>query len=131
MLCRHVALFGWLLKSQLRSSKKDEVVDIVRVILPNKKDVDYVLSQRQKTVAVTTTIRQVISVLGKEHRLTTAEEIALDHTAHSLSEAITSRQAVSARLSSRRYIRAIRADCSCFISPAYLLHCIGRGWTGS
>ena len=90
MLCRHVALFGWLLKSQLRSSKKDEVVDIVRVMLPNKKDADYVLSQRQKTVAVITRIRQVISVLGKEHRLTTAEEIALDHTAHSLSEAITS-----------------------------------------
>ena len=59
-------------------------------MLPNKKDADYVLSQRQKTVAVTTTIRQVISVLGKEHRLTTAEEIALDHTAHSPSEAITS-----------------------------------------
>lgn len=48
MLCRHVALFGWLLKSQLRSSKKDEVVDIVRVMPPNKKDADYVLSQRQK-----------------------------------------------------------------------------------
>lgn len=90
MLARHVALFGWLLKSQLRFSKKDEVVDIVRVMLPNKEDADYVLSQRQKTVAVITRIRQVISVLGKQHRLTTAEEIALDHTAHSLSEAITS-----------------------------------------
>ena len=65
MLCRHVALFGWLLKSQLRSSKKDEVVDIVRVMLPNKKDADYVLSQRQKTVAVITRIRQMISISGK------------------------------------------------------------------
>jgi len=90
MLGRHVAIFGWLLKSQLRFTKKDEVVDIVRAMLPNKRDADYVLSQRQKPVVVITRIRQVIALLGKEHRLTTAEEIALDHTAHTLSEAITS-----------------------------------------
>jgi predicted membrane chloride channel (bestrophin family) len=90
MLGRHVAVFGWLLKSQLRFTEKDEVVDIVRTMLPNKKDADYVLSQRQKTAAVITRIRQVISHLGKQHRLTTAEEIALDHTAHALSEVITS-----------------------------------------
>lgn len=90
MLGRHVALFGWLLKSQLRFTKQDEVVDIVRAMLPNKADSDYVLAQRQKTVAVITRIRQVIAVLGKQHRLTTAEEIALDHTAHALTEAITS-----------------------------------------
>ena len=90
MLARHVALFGWLLKSQLRFSKKDDVVELVRVMLPNKRDADYVLSQRQKTVAVVTRIRQVLAHLGKAHKLTTAEEIALDHTAHALSEAITS-----------------------------------------
>lgn len=90
MLGRHVALFGWLLKSQLRFSKKDDVVELVRVMLPNKRDADYVLSQRQKTVAVITRIRQVLAHLGKAHKLTTAEEIALDHTAHALSEAITS-----------------------------------------
>ena len=93
MLVRHVAIFGWLLKSQLRSTRKDEVVDIVRTMLPNefyKKDADYVLSQRQKTGAVVTRIRQVIAHFGKQHKLTTAEEIALDHTAHALSEAITS-----------------------------------------
>ena len=90
MLGRHVAIFGWLLKSQLRFTKNDEVADIVRTMLPDKKDADYLSSQRQKTVAVVTRIRQVISVLGKQHRLTTAEEMALDHTAHALSEAITS-----------------------------------------
>lgn len=89
MLGRHVSLFGWLLKSQLRFSKKDDVVELVRVMLPNKKDADYVLSQRQKTVAVVTRIRQVLAHLGKAHKLTTAEEIALDHTAHALSELIT------------------------------------------
>ena len=90
MLCRHVAIFGWLLKSQLRFVKKEEVVDIVRTMLPNKADADYVLSQRQKTVAVVTRIRQVIAHLGKQHKLTTAEELALDHTAHALDKVITS-----------------------------------------
>jgi putative membrane protein len=90
MLGRHVSLFGWLLKSQLRFTKKDDVVELVRTMLPNKRDADYVLSQRQKTFAVITRIRQVLAHMGKAHKLTTAEEIALDHTAHALSEAITS-----------------------------------------
>lgn len=90
MLARHVSLFGWLLKSQLRFVKKDDVVELVRTMLPDKRDADYVLSQRQKTVAVVTRIRQVLAHLGKQHRLTTAEEIALDHTAHALSDVITS-----------------------------------------
>jgi len=89
LLGRHVALFGWLLKSQLRFTKKDDVVELVRAMLP-RRDADYLLSQRQKSVAVITRIRQVLAHLGKAHKLTTAEEIALDHTAHALSEAITS-----------------------------------------
>lgn len=90
MLGRHVALFGWLLKSQLRFTKNDDVVELVRAMLPNKADADYVLRQRQKSTVVLTRIRQVLNHLGKQHKLTTAEEIALDHTAHALSEAITS-----------------------------------------
>mmetsp|Transcript_563 Transcript_563/g.1327 ORF Transcript_563/g.1327 Transcript_563/m.1327 type:complete len:492 (+) Transcript_563:31-1506(+) len=90
MLGRHVSLFGWLLKSQLRFTQKEEVVDIVRTMLPHGPDADYVLSQRQKTVAVVVRIRQVIAHLGKRHLLTTAEEMALDHTAHALAETITS-----------------------------------------
>ncbi|KAL7534484.1 hypothetical protein ACHAXR_005908 [Thalassiosira sp. AJA248-18] len=91
MLGRHVSLFGWLLKSQLQfvAKDKDDVVELVRTMLPDKKDADYVLSQRQKPVAVITRTRQVLAHLGKAHRLTTAEEIALDHTAHALSEAVT------------------------------------------
>lgn len=90
MLGRHVALFGWLLKSQLRFVKRDDVVELVRTMLPDRRDADYVLSQRQKPSAVIVRIRQVLARLGKQHMLTTAEEIALDHTAHALSEAITS-----------------------------------------
>lgn len=90
MLARHVSLFGWLLKSQLRFTKKDDVVELVRTMIPNKRDADFLLAQRQKPAAVITRIRQVLAHLGKAHKLTTAEEIALDHTAHALSEVITS-----------------------------------------
>ena len=90
MLARHLALFGWLLKSQLRFVRRDDVVELVRAMLPNKKDADYVLSQRIKTVAVITRIRQVLAHLGKQHKLATAEEIAIDHSAHALSSLVTS-----------------------------------------
>ncbi len=89
MLARHVAIFGWLLKSELRLTAKEDVEDIVYTMLPNKADAIYVLSQRQKANAVVSRIRQVIHHLGKDHRLSTAEEIALDHTAQCLSEVIT------------------------------------------
>eukprot|EP00586_Coscinodiscus_wailesii_P003830 CAMPEP_0172481534 /NCGR_PEP_ID=MMETSP1066-20121228/7480_1 /TAXON_ID=671091 /ORGANISM="Coscinodiscus wailesii, Strain CCMP2513" /LENGTH=259 /DNA_ID=CAMNT_0013243911 /DNA_START=648 /DNA_END=1427 /DNA_ORIENTATION=+ len=89
MLGRHVACFGWLLKSQLRFVPDEDVADIVNTMLPNEADAAFVLSQRQKPVAVVTKIRQAIHYLGKKGKLTTAEEIALDHTAHSLSEVVT------------------------------------------
>ncbi len=89
MLARHVAIFGWLLKSELKITGSEDIADIVHTMLPNEKDAVYVLSQRQKAVAVVSRIRQVIHHLAKDHRLSTAEEIALDHTAHSLSEVIT------------------------------------------
>jgi predicted membrane chloride channel (bestrophin family) len=89
MLARHVAMFGWLLKSELRFTRKEDVADIVKTMLPNETDAEYVLSQRQKAIAVVVRIRQVIHHLAKDHRLSTAEEIALDHTAHALSDVIT------------------------------------------
>jgi len=89
MLARHVACFGWLLKSQLRSVPKEDVADIVNTMLPNKADAEYVLAQRQKPIVVVTRIRQAIHHLGKQGKLTTAEEMALDHTAHALSEVVT------------------------------------------
>ena len=90
MLARHVACFGWLLKSQLRFVSEEDTADIVNTMLKNKDDANYVLSQRQKPLAVVMRVRQVIHYLGKQGKLSTAEEIALDHTAHSLSEVVTS-----------------------------------------
>ncbi len=90
MLARHVACFGWLLKSQLRFVSEDDIASIVNTMLPNKTDASYVMNHRQKPIAVVMRIRQAIHYLGKQGALTTAEEMALDHTAHSLSEVVTS-----------------------------------------
>jgi ion channel-forming bestrophin family protein len=87
-LARHVSLFAWLLKNFLRGESvngTDE--DIIRVMLsPDPADAEYILSQRKKPVAVVTRIRQVIS---EGVHLNTAEEIAMDHTAHELNHCIT------------------------------------------
>jgi len=90
MLGRYVACYGWLLKSQLRFVSEKDIADIVNTMLPNKADADFILQQRQKPLAVVMRVRQAIHHLGRQHKLTTAEEIALDHTAHNLSEVLTS-----------------------------------------
>ena len=90
MLARHIACFGWLLKSQLRFVTEEDIADIVNTMLPNKEDAQYVMNHRQKPIAVVMRIRQVIHLLAKQGKLTTAEEIALDHSAHSLSDIVTS-----------------------------------------
>ena len=93
MLGRHVSLFGWLLRSDLQFVRADkdraDKVELVRTMLPNRQDADYVLSQRQPPVAIITRIRQVLAHLGKTHRLSTAEEIAIEHVVHALSDSVT------------------------------------------
>ena len=89
-LGRHVACFGWLLKSQLRFVSEEDIADIVNTMVPDKADADYILQHRQKPLAVVMRVRQAIHYLGRQGKLTTAEEIALDHTAHNLSEVVTS-----------------------------------------
>lgn len=90
MLGRHVACFGWLLKSQLRFVSEEDIADIVNAMLPNKEQAQYILQHRQKPIAVVMRIRQVIHHLGQRGILTTAEEMALDHTAHNLNDVIAS-----------------------------------------
>jgi len=93
ILGRHVSLFGWLLRSDLQFVRADkdraDKVELVRTMLPNRQDADYVLSQRQPPVAIITRIRQVLAHLGKTHRLSTAEEIAIEHIVHALSDSVT------------------------------------------
>lgn len=95
-LLRHVAIFGWLLKGFLRGDAlngTDE--DLIRTML-EPDDADYVLAQRKRPVAVVTRLRQVIGHLAEEGQLSTAEEIALDHTTQELNHCIMTTERIRA-----------------------------------
>ena len=89
-LARHLTIFGWLLKNFLRGQKasggNDE--DIIRTMLPNKADADYVLQQRKMPVAVVQRLRQGLHHCSEAHMLTTAEELSIDHTIQAMDAAI-------------------------------------------
>lgn len=88
-LARHLALYSWLLKNFLRGTKisgTDE--DIIRAMLTSSADADYILCQRKKPVAVTMRLRQALHHLSESHQLTTAEEMAMDHTIQALDQSI-------------------------------------------
>jgi putative membrane protein len=87
-LARHVALFGWLLKSFLRGETiNGSDLDIVTAML-DPADAAYVMRQRKKPVAVVTRLRQVFVHMAETGRLKTAEELALDHTTQELNHCI-------------------------------------------
>lgn len=92
-LARHLCLFSWVLKNFVRGKKvtgTDE--DIVRVMLPSTADADYVLRQRKMPVAIVMRLRQALAHLGhgvSKHRLSTAEELAMDHTIQAMDQCIT------------------------------------------
>jgi putative membrane protein len=93
-LARHLALFSWLLKKHLRGEKvngTDE--DIIRTML-NQHDAAYVLQQRKASMSVVTRLRQVISHMAEEGQLSTAEEIAMDHTAQEMNHCITTAERI-------------------------------------
>ena len=90
-LARHLCLFSWLLKNFVRGKKvsgTDE--DLVRCLLPDPTDADYVLRQRKMPVAVVMRLRQALAYLGHapRHSLSTAEEMAMDHTLQALDQCI-------------------------------------------
>lgn len=88
-LARHLSIFSWLLKNFLRGKKatgSDE--DIIRTMLPDCADAEYVLRQRKMPVAIVMRLRQALAYLTEQHRLTTAEEMSLDHTIQSMDMSI-------------------------------------------
>lgn len=95
-LLRHVALFGWLLRSFLRGehiSGNDH--DIIRTML-DPSDAQYVLRQRKKPMAVVMRLRQVIQHLSSQHLLQTAEELALDHVTAELNHCLMTTERIRA-----------------------------------
>lgn len=63
---RHLAMFGWLLKSQLRDESSG---DIVNTMLRNPTDAAYVLSQRKRPAALILRIRQIGGFMAGKNRL--------------------------------------------------------------
>lgn len=61
---RHLALFPWLMKGLLRDT---DDTDLVHVMLPKKKDADYLNSQRKKPAACIARIRQVVADLAQRN----------------------------------------------------------------
>jgi predicted membrane chloride channel (bestrophin family) len=91
---RHVALVGWLLKHFLRGGPMD--VDIVQTMLCPA-DADFCLRHRKPPVAIVARLRQVFHHMAEDnHKLSTAAEIALDHTASALNECITTTERIVA-----------------------------------
>ena len=61
LAARHLAVFPWLLKDQLRNTKDEE---IVRTMIHPGTDRKYLLSQRKKPVAIIMRLRQIVAHLG-------------------------------------------------------------------
>ena len=63
LLCaRHLAIFGWLLKTRLRDEKDDDITSAAL----SQGDAAYVQCQRKKSVALIQRIRQVVAHLSKK-----------------------------------------------------------------
>jgi predicted membrane chloride channel (bestrophin family) len=88
-LARHLTLFSWLLKNFLRGRKvSGDDEDLIRTMLPDKADADYVLRNRKMPIAVVMRLRQALAQLSHEHALSTAEEFAIDHTIQSMDQSV-------------------------------------------
>jgi ion channel-forming bestrophin family protein len=72
---RHMALFGWALKSHLRETDGNDIID---VLLPNPADAEYLKGARKKPVAIISRLRQMMAYLGQRG--------AISSTAHRLIE---------------------------------------------
>jgi predicted membrane chloride channel (bestrophin family) len=83
-LARHLACYSWLLKNFLRGREvSGDDQDLIRTML-SPADADYVLRQRKMPVAVVMRLRQALAQMTATHQLSTAEEIAIDHTIQSM-----------------------------------------------
>lgn len=96
-LARHVATFPWLLKNFLRGkevSGTDE--DLIRTLIPSRADADYIMQQRKMPVAVVMRLRQALAHCTHKHLLSTAEEMAMDHTIQAMDLAVMATERIVA-----------------------------------
>ena len=98
---RHLSIFGWLLKCKLRDDSNYQ--EIVKAMLPEYPDQEYVLSQRKPAVALLHRLRQIVA---HTTTLPLAAQLSLERNIWELN---------------RMYGRCERVKGSC-IPPLYTAH---------
>jgi putative membrane protein len=87
LLARHLAIFAWLLKLNLRGERVNgSDHDIISCMIPDRVDAAFILRARKKPVAIVQRFRQVFAHLGEE--LSDALQHGLDQKTRSLNHCI-------------------------------------------
>ncbi len=92
-IVRHISIYLWLLKSHLRDTRDD---DIVRTMLPNADDANYVMNHRKAPVAVLAKLRQCLVSLTDRGLLNTAEHLRLEKNVVELDHVIMTTERIRA-----------------------------------
>ena len=82
---RHLALFGWALKSHLRETNGD---DIIEVLIANPADVQYLQGARKKPVAIISKLRQIMAHLESSGAITSTPHRLIEDNLRKLDDVI-------------------------------------------
>jgi ion channel-forming bestrophin family protein len=82
---RHLALFGWALKSHLRETDGNDIID---VLLPNQVDAEYLKGARKKPVAIISRLRQMMAHLGQSRAVSSTAHRLIEDNLRNLDEVI-------------------------------------------
>ena len=85
MAARHLAVFGWTLKGQLRQKDMSDIVNTM--LCPN--DAAFVLMRRKPPVAIVQRLRQSVADLASRHLLANPQHNALERNLSDLHSVIT------------------------------------------
>jgi predicted membrane chloride channel (bestrophin family) len=89
---RHLALFGWVLKSHYRETGATDIVDT----LLSKQDATYVKNQRKRPVAILFRLRQIMANVADRQLVTTTEHRLIEDNIRSLDEVIMTGERIRA-----------------------------------
>ena len=81
---RHLALFGWVLKSHLRETNND---DVVRCLL-DAKDALYMCNQRKQPIAVIHRLRQIMGDVSRRNLVGTTEHRLIEDNLKQLNSVV-------------------------------------------
>jgi ion channel-forming bestrophin family protein len=82
---RHLALFGWILKSHLRETDGNDIID---VLLPNQADAEYLKGARKKPVAIISRLRQMMAHLAQRREISSTAHRLIEDNLRNLDEVI-------------------------------------------